>query len=67
MTVRDLDRLISRTELDATRKKMLKGIRNAVLSGRSGDAEIGRASWSVAVQSLNGSPLRISFRFKRDD
>lgn len=67
MTVRDLDRLISKMELDGTRKKMLRDVRKAVMSGRSGDAEIGRASWSVEVQSLNGTPLRISFRFKRDE
>lgn len=66
MTVRDLDRLVSKTELTPITKKALKGVRSAVLSGRTGETEIGHANWSVEVQSLNGTPLRIKFSFKRD-
>jgi hypothetical protein len=67
MTVKQLDRLISKMELDSVRKGMLRGVRKAVMTGRSGDAEVGRASWSVEVQSINGTPMRVSFRFKRDE
>ena len=66
MTVRDLDRLVSKTELTPLTKTALRGVRKAIMSGRTGNAEIGHASWSVEVQSLNGTPLRIRFSFKRD-
>lgn len=67
MTVRDLDRLISKTELTPLTKKALRDVRKAIVSGRTGNSEIGQASWAVEVQSLEGSPLRIRFSFKRDD
>jgi hypothetical protein len=67
MTVQDLDRLVSKTELTPIAKKALKGVRRAVMTGRTGNTEIGHASWAVEVQSLNGSPLRIRFSFKRDE
>lgn len=66
MTVRDLDRLVSKTELTPISKKVLRSVRKAVVAGRTGSTSIGRASWSVEVQSLEGTPLRIRFSFKRD-
>ncbi len=66
MTVSDLDRLVSKTELTPLTKKALKDVRRAVMSGRTGNTEIGHANWSVEVQSLSGTPLRIKFSFKRD-
>jgi hypothetical protein len=66
MTVRELDKLVSKTELTPVSKKALKGVRRAVMSGRSGNPDIGSARWSVSVMSLNGTTLKFSFSFKRD-
>lgn len=66
MTVRDLDRLISKTELNPASKTVLRSVRKALSSGRVGNTAVGRASWSIEVQSLEGTPLRIRFSFKRD-
>lgn len=67
MTIRELDRLITQTELTPLNKKVLKNVRKAIMSGRAGNDSVGRASWAIEVQSLNGTPLRISFKFKRDE
>lgn len=67
VTIRDLDRLVSKTELTPVSKKVLRSVRKAIVAGRTGETDIGRASWSVEVQSLHGTPLRIKFSFKREN
>jgi hypothetical protein len=66
VTVRELDRLVSKTELNPLSKKTLRSVRKAVLSGTVGNAEVGTASWSVEIDSDAGSPMRIRFSFKKD-
>lgn len=67
MTINDLDRLMSKTDLNPLSKSALRGVRRAIMSGRCGDAEIGSGSWAIEMDSLNGAPLRMRFSFKRDD
>ena len=65
MTVPELDRLVSKTEINPTSKNALKIVRSMVMKGMCGDAEIGRAGWSVSVDTIAGKPVRMSFSFKR--
>lgn len=65
MTVRELDRLVTKTQLSPVSKKALRFVRKAVVSGTCGDASVGHASWSVSIDSTEGTPVRMSFSFKR--
>lgn len=66
MTVQDLDRLVSKTDLNPMSKSALKNVRKAVMSGRCGDAEVGTAAWSISIDNEAGRQVRMSFTFKRD-
>jgi hypothetical protein len=66
MTRQDLDRLISRTELNPVNKKALRGVRKAVVSGRVGEPDIRSATWSISIQTDGGYPATMTFSFKRD-
>jgi hypothetical protein len=65
MTVNDLDRLVSKTEVNEATKSALRVVRKAVLSGSCGNAEIGRGVWSIAIDTSAGRQVRMSFNFKR--
>ena len=67
MTTRDLDRLISKTELTPISKQSLRVVRKAVVSGRCGDPEIRTGgTWSVKIDSPDGHATKMTFSFKRD-
>lgn len=66
MTERDLDRLVSKTEMNPLSKKALRQVRKAVVSGRVGDPNVGSAHWSVSFDNTVGSQVKMSFSFKRD-
>jgi hypothetical protein len=65
MTTRDLDRLVSKTELNPVNKQVLREVRKAVMSGRAGDAVIGEADWMIGMVSRGGSGMRFHFSFKK--
>lgn len=65
MTVADLDRLVSRTEVNPIAKIGLKEVRRAVLTGRCGEPDVSEASWSISIDSEAGRQVRMSFSFKR--
>jgi hypothetical protein len=65
MTIRELDRLITKTDLDPVAKMALRTVRRAVVSGRSGDPSVGETTWSVSIDSMTGTPMRMSFKIKR--
>jgi hypothetical protein len=65
MTVSDLDRLVSKTEVNEATKSALREVRKAVMSGSCGNAEIGRGVWSIAIDTSAGRQVRMSFNFKR--
>jgi len=65
MTTRDLDRLISKTELTPLNKRALRRLRKAVIAGKTGDPDIGTASWRIGVET-DGSGYTVSFSFKKD-
>lgn len=66
MTIRELDRLVSKTEMTSISKTGLKAVRKAILSGRCGDPEVGTGTWSISMTSIGGSPVKMNFSFKRD-
>lgn len=66
MTVSDLDRLVSRTELTPVSRRGISTVRRAVVSGRCGDAIMGRGHWSVAIDSDGGSRVTMSFSFRKE-
>lgn len=65
MTIRDLDRLVSRTELNPVSKQALREVRQGVMSGRVSDAEVGEAEWRIGLCSRGGSDVKFVFSFKR--
>lgn len=66
MTVRELDRLVTKTELNPVTKSALRTVRKAIQTGRCGDTEVGTATWKVEIDSANGVPMHMRFSFKRD-
>lgn len=66
MTVRELDRLVSKTEMNTISKEALKTVRKAVLTGRCGDPSVTTGTWSVEIDTEFGRAVRMSFSFKRD-
>lgn len=66
LTIQELDRLISKTELTPTSKQVLRKVRKAMLSGNSADPIVGNYKWSVTILSVENQPVTVSFRMKRD-
>lgn len=66
MTVADLDRLVTKTAMTPVSKRALRDVRKAVIAGIVGEAEISRASWSIAVDTVQGVPMTMTFSFRRD-
>lgn len=67
MTIQELDRLVSQTELTPVSKQILRKVRRAVMSGQEAHPIIGRYTWTVEVDNLEGTPTRISFSMRRHD
>ena len=59
MDARDLDRLVSKTELTPASKRALRHVRTRVMSGVLHDPVVGNGYWEVA---MDGARLRFSFR-----
>jgi hypothetical protein len=66
MTIQDLDRLVTKTNMTPASKRALKEVRRAVMTGGAIDPDVGAASWSIALDTLAGMPVRMSFSFKRE-
>ena len=64
MNIRELDRLVSKTEMDSTTKLLLRHVRKAIYNGRTGEAEVREYSWSVPVDG-DGTPMRFHFKMRR--
>lgn len=64
-TTRDLDRLVSKTELNPVSKKVLREVRVAMMSGRASDPEVGQADWTIGFVSRGGSDIRWRFALKK--
>lgn len=66
MTLKELDRLVTKTELNSVTKKGLRHVRTAVLSGNCSDAKMNSGSWSVWVENESGNSIRMSFSFRKE-
>ena len=64
-TIRDLDRLVSKTELTPVTKTALRGVRRAIISGYAEDPTEGKANWSIEILSKGGRTVRFRFSFKK--
>ncbi len=65
MTVNELDRLMSKTELTPEAKVALRHVRKAITRGESGEARIMRSEWSVSVSGERGQPVTMRFAYRR--
>jgi hypothetical protein len=65
MTKQDLDRLITKTELNPVSKKALRNVREAMLTGKVGNPRVGEASWSISIQTDGDYPAVMTFAMKR--
>lgn len=66
MTVQELDRLVSKTDINPISLSALKSVRKAVMSGRCGNPDVGEGSWTISIDTEVGRQVRMSFSFKRD-
>ena len=62
---RQLDRLVSKTELTPTTKQTLREVRKAVLSGRSTDPVVGDVDWEIGIVTRGGSSMAFRFSMKK--
>lgn len=67
MTIQELDRLVSKTELTPTSKQVLRKVRKAILSGQEVHPVIGNYTWRIEVDNVEGHPTRFSFSMRRND
>lgn len=67
MTIRELDRLVSKTELTPASKLMLRQVRKAVMRGKVDGPHMTRYTWTVGVNDFGGPGARFVFKLKRDD
>lgn len=67
MTIQELDRLVSKTELTPSSKQVLRRVRKAILSGQEVHPVIGNYSWRIEVDNVEGQPTRFSFSMRRND
>jgi hypothetical protein len=67
MTTRDLDRLVTRTELNPFVKLALRRVRRAIESGEVTEYKISKRKWSVRVANPNGLSCTWTFTMKDTD
>lgn len=68
MNVRELDRLVSKTELNPASKLMLRTVRQSVMRGKvRAPAQVGRYNWTVVVEGFGGQGAKFTFSLKRTD
>lgn len=65
MTTRELDRLVSQTEMTPAAKQALRVVRKAVMSGHATEPEVHRYDWKVGVSQRNGGGVRFSFSLRK--
>lgn len=66
MTLKELDRLVTKTDMNPMSKKGLRHVRTAVMSGKCGNADVSSGSWSIAVETEYGNTVRMSFKFRKE-
>lgn len=64
--IQTLDRLVSKTELTPASKQLLRKVRKAVMTGNASSPVIGNYSWTIEVATIDGQPVRMSFKMRRN-
>ena len=67
MTVRELDRLVTKTAISPASKRALKDVRRAVMTGTCGDPEVASGRWSISLDTSAGQPVHMTFSFRREN
>lgn len=67
LAIRDLDRLVSKTEINPASKRALKEVRRAVIRGYATDADQHKAEWKIGISTASGQVVHFSFSFKKVD
>lgn len=67
MDTRELDRLVSKTELSPLVKMALRRVRRAIERGDVAGFTMTRNSWSVRVYDPNGLSCTWTFYLRKDD
>lgn len=62
---KELDRLVSKTELSPISKQALREVRKAVVSGRATDPKVGDVDWEVGIVTRGGSSMVFRFSMKK--
>lgn len=65
MDIRELDRLVSRTELTPASKLMLRKVRRSVMRGKVRGPEVSRYAWSVIVDDFGDGGAKVTFSLRR--
>jgi hypothetical protein len=65
MDIRELDRLVSKTELTPTSKLLLRKVRRSIMKGKvAGPPQVGKYTWSVMVEDF-GPGAKVTFQLRR--
>lgn len=67
MDTRELDRLVSKTELNPLVKMALRRVRRAVERGDVSGFQVNRNQWSVRVDDPNGLSCTWTFYLRKED
>jgi hypothetical protein len=67
MNTRELDRLVSKTELSPLVKVALRRVRRAIERGDVSGFTMSKNSWSVRVYDPNGLSCTWTFYLRKDD
>ena len=66
MTLKELDRLITKTDMNEVSKKAMRYVRSAVEHGKCGPLKLKPDAWSVVLENEYGNQLTMSFSFRKD-
>lgn len=67
MTLQQLDRLVSKTELTPNAKQALRLVRHATMSGRASEPEVSKYDWQIAVDTYEGGSFRFRFSLRKPE
>jgi hypothetical protein len=67
MNIRDLDRLVTKTELNPLVKLALRRVRRAIEAGSVEGFSISKNSWSARVKDPAGLSVTWTFYMRKDD
>lgn len=65
VNIRELDRLVSKTEITPASKLLLRAVRKSTMRGRVRGPEMSRHTWAVIVEDFGNSGATFRFNLKR--